>query len=284
MYLAVVGCTGELQCSYVLGDEHLEVRCGVVDPSRRGASIAVEIDSSSDDSDGSDDSSSSSEDDSDASSDDSTGSSSNEDEGESSSSRKSSSSGGGRKRSAQDGAHKEGGEENASAAREGPDPIILEPIPTGTDCRLDVDKGTGFVTPKGDTKSAPSRVDVDLTDTTPKKRQTQKSPVDLTGTTCSEKRQNAIPTTRSGTKPTQPPVKRQGKSGTGSEADQSEDVTARQPAVPAGIPARGPVVLYRCRVLHDEGSIFLVISCPNIGYVSAVRNHAIVKGARRDNR
>lgn len=283
MYLAAVGCPGESQCSYVLGDEHLEVRCGVVDPSRRGASIALEVDSSSDDSDGSDDSSSSSEDSSDVSSDDSTGSSSSEEDDESSSS-KSSSSGGGRKRSAQDGTHKETGEENAPAAREGPGPIILEPIPAGTDYRLDVDRGAGCVTPKRDTKSAPNRIDVDLTDTTPKKSQTQTSPVNLAGTSCSEKRQNATTATPSGTKPMQTPVKRQGNTSIGSEADRSEDVTARQPAVPAGIPARGPVVIYRCRVLHDEGSIFLVISCPNTGYVSAVRNHAIVKGARRDNR
>lgn len=287
MCLAAVRCPGESQCSYVLGDEHLEVRCGVVDPARRGASIAVAVDSSSDDSDSSEDSedsSSSSEDSSDASSDDSAGSSSSEEDEEESGSSISTSSDGGKKTSPQDGAHKEAGEENTPAAREGPDAIIPESIPAGTDCRLDVDNGTDCVTPKGDTKSAQNRVDVDLTDTTPKTNQTQKPPVDLTGTACSEKQLNATPTAPNRAKPVQPPVKRDRKTGTGSEAGRSEDVAARQPAVPAGIPARGPAVLYRCRVLHDEGSTFLVISCPNIGYVSAVRNHAIVKGARRDNR
>ena len=151
----------------------------------------------------------------------------------------------------------------------------------GADCRLDVDRGTGLVPPKGATKSASARVTVDLTDTPPKKGQ-QKFPEGLSGTACSEKQQNATPTAPSNT--VQAPVKREGKPGTGSEADRSEGAVARQLAVPAGIPARGPAVLYRCRVLHDEGSTFLVISCPNIGYVSAVMNHEIVKGARRDDR
>ncbi|CAN0564171.1 unnamed protein product, partial [Ectocarpus sp. 12 AP-2014] len=39
---------GESQCSYVLGDEHMEVRCGVVDPARAQSSkTVVTVDSSS---------------------------------------------------------------------------------------------------------------------------------------------------------------------------------------------------------------------------------------------
>lgn len=53
---------------------------------------------------------------------------------------------------------------------------------------------------------------------------------------------------------------------------------------PVGVPARGPGVLYRCRVLHGVGSTFLVLSCPNLLYIPAVKNHTIVSGARGDGR
>ena len=281
--LAVGGCTGESQCSYVLGDEHLEVRCGVVDPARRGASIAVPIDLSSDDSDDSDDSSSedNSEDSSDDSSDGSTGSGSSEDEGENSNSSKSNSNGGGGKeRSAEDGSREEAGKENVLAGREEPNPVLLESIPAGTVGRLDVDKGAGCITPEATTK----RFDIDLTDTPPKKGKRKNSSEDLSNAACSEKRPNATPTVTSGPKPIEPPTRRGGEPSTGPEAGGPDGAVARESAVPAGIPARGPAVLYCCKVLHDEGSTFLVISCPNIDYVSAVGNHAIIRGARRDKR
>lgn len=58
----------------------------------------------------------------------------------------------------------------------------------------------------------------------------------------------------------------------------------QDPPWPVGVPSRGPAVLYRCRVLHGVGSTFLVLSCPNLLYIPAVKNHAIVSGARGDNR
>lgn len=68
------------------------------------------------------------------------------------------------------------------------------------------------------------------------------------------------------------------------DGDEQKGKAARDPAVPAGIPARGPAVLYRCKVFHGAGSTFLVLSCPNVAYVAAVRNHAIVRGARGNER
>eukprot|EP00752_Nemacystus_decipiens_P002879 g2679.t1 len=69
--------------------------------------------------------------------------------------------------------------------------------------------------------------------------------------------------------------------GTGSSEDSSDEEEApRASLVPAGIPARGPAVLYRCRVLYGEGTTFLVLSCPNVSYIPAVRAHAIVREAR----
>lgn len=51
-----------------------------------------------------------------------------------------------------------------------------------------------------------------------------------------------------------------------------------------GIPAHGPIVVYHCRIPYGGGSTFLVLSCPNIGYVQAVLNHSMVQNARRDKR
>ena len=59
---------------------------------------------------------------------------------------------------------------------------------------------------------------------------------------------------------------------------------SRDPAVPVGVPSKEPIVFFRCRVLHGDGPVFLVLSCPNISYVAAVKNHAIISGARDDNR
>ena len=80
-----------------------------------------------------------------------------------------------------------------------------------------------------------------------------------------------------------------GSSDDGSDEEQAprqrnEMSNASAPLVPAGVPARGAAVLYRCRVLYGEGSTFLVLSCPNVAYVPAVRDHAIVRGARGKDR
>lgn len=164
---------GESQCSYVLGDEHMEVRCGVVDPARVGlAKKAISVDSSS------------SEEDSSSSS----GSSSSEESS--------------------------GSDDEKSSGDSG----------SGEDDRDEI--------------------------------------------------------TAAG-------QKKKGRSDTGAPppARPSSDVAAARPtAAPAGIPARGPAVLYRCRVLHGAGSTFLVLSCPNVAYVPAVRDHAIVRGARGKDR
>lgn len=163
---------GESQCSYVLGDEHMEVRCGVVDPARVGlAKKAIPVDSSSEDS-----------------------------------SSRSSSSGGSNSSS----------EESSSSDAESSD------------------------------DSSSSEDDGDE------------------GKTLGQKNGRSNATAPA---PACPAA-----------------VTARAPAAPAGIPARGPAVLYRCRVLHGTGSTFLVLSCPNVAYVPAVRDHAIVRGARGKDR
>eukprot|EP00903_Cladosiphon_okamuranus_P017423 g16047.t1 len=146
---------GESQCSYVLGDEHMEVRCGVVDPARRGPAEEVRSVDSSSSGESSGDSSSSSS------------SSSSEEEG----------SGSDEESSDDSGSSDDGSDEGETSAR-----VV--------------------------------------------------------------------------------------------------NLTARTAAVPAGVPARGPAVLYRCRVLYGAGSTFLVLSCPNVSYVPAVRDHAIVRGAR----
>ncbi|CAM9740640.1 unnamed protein product, partial [Choristocarpus tenellus] len=44
-----------------------------------------------------------------------------------------------------------------------------------------------------------------------------------------------------------------------------------------GVPYRGPVVLYRCQVKHGAGASFLVLCCPNVSYIKAVKDHSLTR-------
>lgn len=190
MSCSIAQNAGESQCSYVLGDEHMEVRCGLVDPARSDLSktaISVESSSSSVDSSSSEESSSSE------------GSGSSDDESSESSSSNS-------------------GEDTKQGA--------------GTSAR----NGRGITV--AEKRSAPDRKNI--------------GSIPLRAVVGPQGEASIIP----------------------------KGVAARNTAIPVGIPARGPAVLYRCKVLHGLGSTFLVLSCPNVAYVAAVRDHSIVTGAR----
>ncbi|CBJ31015.1 conserved unknown protein [Ectocarpus siliculosus] len=207
---------GESQCSYVLGDEHMEVRCGVVDPARSQSSKkVVTVDSSSRESSSSsssDEESSSEESSSEeSSSGDDDNDSSNDESGGEGHREKVKEQGGKQKHDRSDGGSRGGGDDIVSNKRRADGADSLTPAP----------RGENKATANGD---------------------------------------GAIANPGAGHPK-------------GARAD-------RHPEIPAGIPARGPAVLYRCRVLHGEGSTFLVLSCPNVAYVPAVRDHAIVRGAR----
>lgn len=191
----------------MLGDEHMEVRCGVVDPSRAGLSKEViSVDSSSSDGSGSSEDSSSNQD------------SSSSDDGS-------------------DGSGSEGGD--VGGERRG--------------------KGSGS---SGSSGSSEGNEEV-------------------RGRT-SARQKVASPIPAGGVK-TSMPGRKKGTS-TSRQGEHRTNATLRHTAVPVGIPARGPAVLYRCKMLHGDGATFLVLSCPNVAYISAVRNHAIVRGARGKDR
>lgn len=219
---------GESQCSYVLGDEHMEVRCGVVDPSRAQSSKKVVlVDSSSCES-----SSSSSSEESDEESSDEEGS------GDESSSEESSSGDEDDDSSSDeigDERHREKGEEKGGKQKHG--------------------KSGGGSRGGGVEMVSEKRSAVAANSLTPAPRGEKKAMANGGGANI-----NAGAGRPKGTR------------------------AARHPGVPAGIPARGPAVLYRCRVLHGDGSTFLVLSCPNVAYIPAVRDHAIVRGARGKDR
>ncbi|CAM9267280.1 unnamed protein product [Ectocarpus sp. 12 AP-2014] len=201
---------GESQCSYVLGDEHMEVRCGVVDPARaQSSTTVVTVDSSScessSSSSGEENSSeeSSSGDDDDDSSNDECGGEGHGEKGEEQ---------GGKQKHRRSGGGSRGGDDDmVSNKRSAAGTNSLTPAPRGE--KKAAANGGGAIANPGAGHPKGARAD-------------------------------------------------------------------RHPEIPAGIPARGPAVLYRCRVLHGEGSTFLVLSCPNAAYVPAVRDHAIVRGAR----
>ncbi|CAM9952977.1 unnamed protein product, partial [Ectocarpus sp. 8 AP-2014] len=210
---------GESQCSYVLGDEHMEVRCGVVDPARSQSSkMVVTVDSSSSESSSSSGEESSSEESS--SEESSSEESSSGDDDDDSSNDESGGEG-----------HREKGEEQGGKQKHG--------------------KSGGGSCGDCDDMVSNKRSAAGADSLTPAPRGEKKAAANGGG---------AIANPGAGHPK-------------GARAD-------RHPETPAGIPARGPAVLYRCRVLHGEGSTFLVLSCPNVAYVPAVRDHAIVRGAR----
>ncbi|CAM9707102.1 unnamed protein product [Ectocarpus fasciculatus] len=219
--------TGESQCSYVLGDEHMEVRCGLVDPARAQSSKdVVTVDSSSCESSSSSSSSSSGES-------SSAESSSAESSSEESSSEESSS----------------GDDDDDSASEESGD------------------AGQGG---KGEEQGG--------------KQKCGSSGGGSRGDGGDERVPKSAAATNTLT-PAPRGEKRAVANGGGANANPGAGHlkgarAARHPGIPAGIPARGPAVLYRCRVLHGDGSTFLVLSCPNVAYIPAVRDHAIVRGAR----
>lgn len=290
----------------MLGDEHLEVRCGVWDPARLDASAGAEViapksSSSSSDSESEEESESSSSDDSgddssSDSSDDSTSDSSEDSSSESSDDSSSDSSDGSSSDSSSDsdsdvvavsfsksskpkcantrrgGGSGSGGPSSRTSSRK------METVKTALDRkrrekasvpRVDIDLTGGSTTGHGAALSdVMSKAAVG--DGGPQVNQSSAGP------SSSQNGKGRTPMVCHGNGSAIHDKRRGGMRTIG--------IGRTRGVEPEGVPTRGPAVLYWCRVLHGVGSSFLVLSCPNVAYVRAVLNHSIVQGARQADR